>query len=184
MPIVTLRTTQVRYGLIAQAFHWLTAFLVLAAYLVSEGGPEARIYSAAADQTRRVHETLGMAVLGIVVLRLVWKLVDAGSPSYAGPRWMIVAARLVHALLYVLLVAVPLTAILGTWLEGHPLTLAGLDVASWIPPSHDLGRLIIDVHTTVGNVVLWLAGLHAAAALVHHFLLRDAVLTSMLPGRR
>jgi cytochrome b561 len=36
-------------------------------------------------------------------------------------------------------------------------------------------------HTVLGNVIIWLAGLHAAAALFHHYVLRDGVLTSMLP---
>ncbi|WP_342587451.1 cytochrome b/b6 domain-containing protein [Manganibacter manganicus] len=39
----------------------------------------------------------------------------------------------------------------------------------------------MEIHTTLGNVILWLAGLHAAAALFHHYYLRDGILKSMLP---
>jgi cytochrome b561 len=53
-----------------------------------------------------------------------------------------------------------------------------------LPQAHDLGASIAYVHTILGNVILWLAGLHAAAALFHHFILRDDILTSMLPGRK
>jgi cytochrome b561 len=181
--MLTLRSTSARYGGVAQGFHWLTVVLVLAAYLMSEGGPESRVYSAAFDSARRIHETLGIAVFAVVLLRLIWRMVDAAPPLHDGPPWMTLSARLVHFLLYCLLVAIPLTAILGTWFEGHPLTLLGVDVAPWIGPSRSLGESIVEIHETLGNVILWLAGLHAAAALVHHFYLRDAVLRSMIPGQ-
>jgi cytochrome b561 len=86
--------------------------------------------------------------------------------------------------LYVLLFAVPLTAITGAWLEGHPLTLlGGVAIAPWLAESHASGAQIAEIHTWLGDAILWLAGLHALAALAHHFLLRDGVLLSMLPGR-
>jgi cytochrome b561 len=180
--MLTLRSTPTRHGPVAQAFHWLTVALVLAAYILSEGGPETRVYSPAGEGARRIHETLGMVVFGVVLLRLLWRLVDTRPPLHFGPAWMTGAARLAHFLLYALLLAIPVTAIFGTWYEGHPLTLLGLDLAPRVGEAHDFGQLVIKVHTTLGNVILWVAGLHAAAALVHHFYLRDAVLRSMLPG--
>ena len=45
-----------------------------------------------------------------------------------------------------------------------------------------LGQLIMEIHTTLGNAILWVAGVHAAAALFHHFYLRDEVFQSMAPG--
>ena len=74
------------------------------------------------------------------------------------------------------------TAALGTWLEGLPVTFPGFDIAPQIARAHGLGQLIIVVHTTLGNVILWVAGVHAAAALFHHFYLRDGVFKSMVPG--
>ena len=52
-----------------------------------------------------------------------------------------------------------------------------------LSPMHDVGLSVAALHTTFGDVVLWIAGLHAVAALFHHFFLRDGVLLSMLPGR-
>jgi cytochrome b561 len=93
-----------------------------------------------------------------------------------------IAAKAVQASLYVLLIALPVTAIAGAWLEGHPLTLlAGAQVAPLVAKSHDLGASIARLHTWLGDAIMWLAGLHALAALYHHFTLRDGVLVSMLP---
>src|SRR5258708_12818247 len=89
---------------------------------------------------------------------------------------MELGARMLERTLYLLLFAVPLTAIAGAWLEGHPLTfLAGLEIASPIAPSHDTGESIARLHTWLGDTLLWLAGLHALAAIVHHVRLKDSV---------
>ena len=176
-----LRNTSCRYGAVAQAFHWLTVVLVLAAYALSQADPYS-LYSAAADGTRRIHETLGMLVLIIVVLRLLWRLIDSAPPTEPMPVWMAAAAKLVHFALYALLMAIPVTAVLGTWLEGLPLTFPGLDIIPQIAQAHGLGQLIIKIHAALVKVILWVGGVHAAAALFHHFYLRDGVLKSMAPG--
>jgi cytochrome b561 len=99
--------------------------------------------------------------------------------------WMKYSAKAAHVALYALLIALPLTAIVGAWLEGHPLTLLGIgNFGPMLPPSHDLGQSLSYIHTILGNVMIWGAGLHAAAALFHHFVLRDNVLISMLPDWR
>jgi cytochrome b561 len=66
--------------------------------------------------------------------------------------------------------------------EGHSLTfLWGLEVAAPFAKSEGLGDILGDVHGLLGNTIMWVAGLHATAALYHHYLLRDDVLISMLP---
>jgi cytochrome b561 len=91
-------------------------------------------------------------------------------------------ARVVQIALYALLFAVPLTAITGAWLEGHPLTLvAGIRIPPWIRESHATGATIASVHTWLGDAIVWVAGVHALAGLYHHFVLNDGVLKSMLP---
>jgi cytochrome b561 len=184
MPAQAIRVpSRTRYGLVAQAFHWLTAVLVLVAFIYGPGGSEQRVYSAARDFDRQLHETLGLAVLILSALRLVWRLLDPQPDPEPVPRWMGFASKLVQVLLYILLFVVPLTAITGAWLEGHPLTWLGGDIGPWIGTSHGIGARIATLHGWLGDVILWLAGFHAAAALFHHFVLKDGVLRSMIPGR-
>ncbi|VTU22057.1 cytochrome b [Variovorax sp. PBL-E5] len=171
-----------RYGTVAQALHWATAILVLVAFIYGPGGSEQRVYAAAGDFDRRLHETLGLCVLTLAVLRVLWRMVDSRPELPQGPRWMGVVAKAVQGALYLLLFALPLTAIAGAWLEGHPLTfLPGLDVPSPLAVSHSAGATIAKIHTWLGDAILWLAGFHALAGIYHHIVLKDGVLASMLP---
>jgi cytochrome b561 len=173
-----------RYSAPAQILHWLTAILVVIAFAYGPGGSEERVYSAARDFDRQFHETLGLLVLALVVVRLLWRAIDKRPAPPAAARWMNVAAGVVQFSLYVLLFAVPLTAITGAWLEGHPLTLlGGFEIPPALAKSHALGAGIAEVHTWLGDTLIWLAGAHAAAALLHHYVLKDGVLRSMLPRR-
>ena len=170
------------YGAVAQTIHWLTALLVLVAFLYGLGGPEERIYSPARDFDRQLHESLGLSVFALVMIRVLWRWVDTRPQQEPMARWMTIASKAVQGLLYLLLFAVPLTAVTGAWLEGHPLTLlGGLRIGPLLGLSHDLGETIIEVHTWLGDVILWLAGFHALAALFHHFVIGDRVFASMLP---
>ena len=171
-----------RYGAVAQAFHWVTAVVVLVAFIYGPGGNETRVYSAARDFDRQLHETLGLAVFALAFARLAWRLAHRAPDPPAIPRWMGLAAKIGHALLYALLFALPLTAITGAWLENHPLTLlGGIRIGPWLAESHALGAQLARIHTWLGDAIMWLAGAHALAAIFHHFVLRDPVLVSMLP---
>lgn len=171
-----------RYSTVGMTIHWLTAILVLVAFTLGLGGPERVVYSAANDFQRQIHETLGLCVLTLVVVRVIWRALAAPPEQPQVERWMGVAAKLVQLGLYALLFAVPLSAIAGAWLGGHPLSLlGGVEIAPAVQPSAAAGRTIAQVHTLLGDAILWLAGLHAAAAIYHHLVLKDGVLASMLP---
>jgi len=171
-----------RYGRTAQALHWVTAILVVLAFVYGLGGSESRVYASSRDFQRDLHETLGICVLVLTVVRLVWRTIDVRpAPEPASPMMRLTAGA-VQLGLYFLLFAVPLSAIAGAWLEGHPLAfLGGLQVMPPIAASHDLGVSLSTIHTWLGDAILWLAGLHALAALYHHVHLKDRVLISMLP---
>ena len=170
-----------RYSGLARALHWATAILVLIAFIYGPGGSEQRVYSAARDFDRQLHETLGLTVLALATLRLLWRTFDR-RPAPQGAGWVRIVARTTHGALYTLLFAVPLAAITGAWLEGHPLTLlAGVEIPPALPLAHDSGAIVARIHTWLGDTILWIAGFHALAALFHHFVLGDGVLTSMLP---
>ena len=165
-----------RYGVVAQAIHWLTAVLVLAAWLVAGtwrgGHPEMKV----------LHETLGLSVFALVILRILWRGLDRRPAELPGNHFLAVIARLTHWALYALLVLVPLCAIVGSWLEGQTLTVYGVGtIGPFLATSRATGRQILEVHQLLGDAIIIVAGLHAVAAIFHAVVLRDRTLVRMLP---
>lgn len=181
-----------RYDAFSMILHWLSAVAVVLAFALGPGD-FGRLTHEGLDPGLRAdirwHETLGMAVFLLTLLRLLWIAVRPTPPTHRLAGWLGGAARWVRVLLWGLLLATPLAALLTLTGEGQPLTLvAGLRLQT-IPLVHGwrLATLLDwgQVHGLLGDAILWLAGLHAAAALGHHFIWRDDVLKAMLPdGKR
>jgi len=147
----------------ARLFHWLTALLVVVAYIVSVGGPEMRVYSAVNDFSRGSHELLGMSVFALTMARVCWRTIFPSPKSPEMPAWMEVCAKLGQWALYALLVLVPSQAIVGRVVEGHPLTLLPW-VTSALACAIAAARPCAGRHSTLlGECADVLAGLHATA---------------------
>jgi cytochrome b561 len=135
-----------RYGAVAQFFHSATAVFVLIAFTFGPGGSEQRVYAHARDFDRQLHETLGLCVFALVAMRVLWRIVDRQPEPPQVSLWMSVAAKAVQWTLYLILFALLLTGIPGTWLEGRPLTLlAGLEIPSFFGVSHNAGATVATI---------------------------------------
>jgi len=180
-----------RYDRISMGLHWLAAVAVVAAFVLGPGD-FGRLADSGVDPGTRtdivVHETLGLFVFLLTAVRLLWVGVRPTPPSATGPDWSNIAATTVRIVLWALLLATPVTALLTLAGEGQPLTLlGGLRLHSIPLLGGWAGSKWTDwgeVHTFLGDAIVWIAGVHALAALVHHFLWKDNVLKSMLPARR
>jgi cytochrome b561 len=180
-----------RYDALSLVLHWLTAIVVTIAFILGPGG-FGRLMRDGVDPASRSdivwHESLGILVLVLTVLRLLWLAVRPAAPQIAMAGWMHATSKLAHVALWVLLLALPATAFLALGSEAHPLTLLGGVRIDRMPVIADsaIAKLADwgDVHQFLGNTIMWLAGLHAAAAIYHHVVLKDGALSTMLPQRR
>jgi len=165
-----------RYSRVMMALHWLTAALVLAAYLLSEGGRHVRAHPPL------LHFACGLAVLVLLVPRLVARALGGAPPLQPyGNRWFTLAARTNHALLYLLLLAVPMLGWYVASRLGVPAWFFGITLPPLTAAVPGPAGLLGQVHQIGGNLILILAGVHALAALWHHFGLRDNTLRRMSP---
>jgi cytochrome b561 len=186
-----IRQSTSHYDSLSLAFHWLTAIVVTIAFILGPGG-FGRLMRQGIDPATRSdivwHETLGITVLVLTVLRLLWVALRPPVPQISMAGWMHIIGKLMHGALWALLLALPITALLALGSESHPLTLLGgvridqmpLIANSAIAKLADWG----DVHQFLGDAIMWLAGLHAGAAIYHYFILKDGVLLTMLPYKR
>jgi cytochrome b561 len=180
-----LRSSVEGYGALSQMMHWITVVLVILAWLLGQFD-DVFPKGAARAAGLFVHISAGLAVIGILVMRLFWRFADPPPPiehTILG-AWLDRAGQLAHYLLYALLVAVPISGIVLQFARGDALPLFGLaEIASPWVRDRAFARSVKEIHEVTANALIVLAALHAAAALLHHWVLRDRTLVRMLPRR-
>jgi cytochrome b561 len=180
-----------RYGVIAQCLHWAAVALVVLAWTLGVLGDEFP-EGASRALALYVHTSAGLLVIALTVLRLLWRLVDPSPPTektdfgdWLFADWIGLGAKLAHFTLYVLLVAVPVAGIILQFARGDSLSIFGFaDVASPWMRDKAFAEGVKKVHEVLAHCLLVVAGSHAAAALIHHWVFGDRMLVRMLPGSK
>lgn len=182
-----------RYTRVAMLLHWLVALLILinVALIWSVGLlPE--------DWIRPVintHKSTGITVLGLVLLRILWRLANPPPPFPASyPTWERAGAHAAHLALYALILALPLSGWLhdSAWKAAaqFPMQLFYLVpwprigfIANMEPAAKEAFHTVSGaVHVYLSYVLFALFVLHVGAALKHQFIDREPELERMLPG--
>lgn len=182
----TVTPPSFRYSHATLALHWLMAALMVAVFLFIElkgmfpKGSEPREFMKA------MHFSLGLSVLGLLVLRLAARFSGPKPPtvpSVGMQTWLHRAAAAGHLALYAWMVAMPLLGWLTLSAAGKPIALFGLQLPTLVAASNTLAHDLKEVHEEMGELGYWLIGLHVAAALFHQHVLKDGLLSRMGVGR-
>lgn len=181
--IMAWKNTPTRYGSVAIGLHWLTLVLLAGVYACIE------LYEAYEDTPTGEmfedwHTTLGLAVLVLVVVRLTLRFVQP-MPAIAPPlvQWQHRLATLMHVVLLAFMLAMPLIGWVLLSAEGHAVVFLGLPLPALTAPDRAFAETVAEVHEVIGTLGYLLIGMHAAAALFHHFVVKDNTLVRMLPGK-
>jgi cytochrome b561 len=128
------------------------------------------------------HFMLGLTVFALATGRLIVILMSP-TPVIEPPiaRWQDISARAVQGLLYALMFAMPLLGWLTLSAAGTPIPFYGWQLPPLIAANKDVVETIKEIHEAGGTVIYFLVGLHAIAALYHHYFVRDNTLRRMLP---
>jgi cytochrome b561 len=180
-----IRNSERDYGAVAIALHWVVALAVTGLFALGLWMVELTYYDPWYRQAPHLHKSLGVTLFVVVMLRLLWRSVNAAPAFEPGvsplERRL---ARTAHLLLYLLLFAVMASGYLISTADGRPVEVFGLfsvpATLTGLPNQEDLAG---DVHFVLAVSLVGLAGLHALGALKHHFLDRDRTLVRMLRVR-
>lgn len=178
-----LTDTTKSYGWLSIGLHWITAILTLGLFAVGLYMVDLGYYDAGYYELPRWHIGWGLVLGALMLPRLVWRLAHRGKPEplpqHSKPiRWV---SKSVQSLFYLLIFIMIGSGYLITTAKGDPAKL--FDWAE-IPATVQLSSAWVDrmgeLHLYAGWAIVILAGLHSAAALLHHFWFRDNTLKRML----
>jgi cytochrome b561 len=163
------------------ALHWLIAFgiiglLALGLYMV--GLPKGLPVKAT---LLNLHKSIGLTVFLLVLLRIVARVAFHRPPLPPMRPWQRAAARTTQGLLYVAMVAMPLSGYLGSSFNRYGTRFWGIPLPKWGWDDAGLRELFFGIHEATAYVLIALIALHVAGAIKHQWIDRDNLLARMLP---
>lgn len=167
------------YDRVARTLHWVVAMLVVMQFVIGWTMPDVH------KDTQPIgliawHLGIGTLLITLMVIRVCWRLTHRPAPGLLLPAFS-AASTITHFLLYAALVIVPLLGWINASSRGWTVRLAGILPYPGLSASgSSLGHNMGDVHGILAWVLFTLICLHVAAALFHHYVLRDDVLHRML----
>jgi cytochrome b561 len=185
------RNAETRYGFLAMGFHWIVALFFLGNLGLGVYMSGLELSDPSVFPLYQLHKSFGVCIFLVVMLRLAWRLIDA-PPALPTKMalWEQIASKLTHLGLYGALVAMPLTGWIIVSASPYNIPTRIFDL---VPLPHI--ELIVtnpdkDLWLGFGEWSHWLLAwsaaaavfLHVAAALRHHFMLKDDILRRMLPS--
>ena len=156
--------------------HWLTLFLLIAAWFLGDSLSDARHEGGATITGYMVHILVGGAVLLLTFMRIVFRRAD-GTPPPMGDTPMDKVAKGIHHLLYILLILLPLSGIVQVLTSDVGKALMSGNAA--LLPAKFTGVPAHQVHEMLVNVLIVIVAVHVLGALKHQFVMKDNILARM-----
>jgi len=174
-----------RYSSLSITLHWAMLLLLIAVYACMELRgyyPKGSDFRAG---LKMWHFMLGLTVLLLVLFRIVAR-VASGAPSITPvpPAWQTLTAKLTHLALYTFMIAMPIAGWVILSASGKAIPFYWLDLPALVGQNELLAEQLEELHETVATIGYCLVGLHAVAALFHHYIVKDDTLRRMMPGPR
>jgi cytochrome b561 len=163
--------------------HWMTALIVIFQFLSAEfwdyfPQPEHHLLVLS-------HMSFGFALAVILTIRIAWRLSFGVKITEKNSGLLDRVAKALHLLLYVLLAAQVPLGFFTRWTDNQPLDVFGWLIASPLGHCSKVTSNLVDqIHDINAWVIMGMVGVHAIAALLHHFVWRDDVFRRMLPGAK
>lgn len=183
-PAEGARQGQAHYNRLSVTLHWTMLALLVAVYTCMELREFYPKGSDIREGLKSWHFMLGLTVLTLVIVRVAVRVLrPAPAITPVQPEWQRWFARAVHLLLYAFMIGMPIAGWLILSASGKTIPFFGLSLPPLVGENKALAGQIKELHETVASVGYYLIGFHAAAALFHHYIVKDDTLRRMLPSR-
>ena len=174
-------TAQPRYTRVAVLLHWASALLIVAGAGLGLTMTDLPL-TPAKLRYYAWHKWIGITVFLVAALRLAWRSFVPPPPFAPMPRWQLNAARTVHALLYALMLAIPVSGWVYSSATGVSVSYLNLvPLPNLVPKDKALASVLLTLHQTLNAMLGVALLLHIGAAIKHQWIDRDGSLSRMLP---
>lgn len=174
-----------QYGWGPIALHWIVALAIIGLYPLGLYIVELTYYDPEYRTVPHWHKSIGLILAALLVLRLVWRLFNKPPAPLPQPALLTTITHLVHGLLYVLLFVVLVSGYLISTADGRAIAVFNWFEVPAITPFIDKQEDVAGaIHFYAATALVSMAGLHALAALKHHFVNKDDTLKRMLGLRK
>jgi cytochrome b561 len=172
-----------RYGAVSIALHWVVVVLMVGVYASIELH-EVYGRTPTGAMFENWHTLLGLSILLLVVLRLGLRFVQP-TPTIVPPlvNWQHKLAILTHVALLAFMLVMPVIGWVLLSAEGHDVRFFGLQLPALAAADRAFADSVAEVHEVIGTLGYFLIGLHTAAALFHHYIIKDNTLVRILPRK-
>lgn len=172
-----------KYSGLQIGIHWLVFLLVIIAYCAMEF--RGFFPRSARPVINMVHVSCGISILVLMVARLLIRLKRPAPPIVPKPKPMMTGmAHLGHLAIYLLFIALPIIGLVMMYNRGNPWFAFGITMPHAAESNFDIVDTMKEYHILLANIGYWLIGLHALAALAHHYVCKDNTLLRMMPRKR
>ena len=170
-----------RYSTASIILHWLMLLLLVAVYAAIEFREFFPKGTGPREALKMWHFMLGLSVLGLVWLRIAARLIWGTPPLPPDePAWRQAVGRVTHLALYIFMIGMPIAGWLILSAEGETIPFFGFDLPALVGKNEQLAEQTEEIHKLGGTMGYWIIGIHAAASLFHHYILRDRAFSRMM----
>lgn len=170
-----------QFNLLAQLLHWTMAAAILAMLFIGVAMMTSLTWR---PRLLDLHQPLGMAILLLAIVRWVNRL-RHGAPALPAdiPRWQAISAKASHWVLYALMFSLPLLGWAVRSAGGWPVTMFPGVTLPHIAPTNSVWYAVLrDAHGMLAWLLFAVVLMHLSAALMHAWVRRDGVFSTMTPG--
>ncbi|WP_415912959.1 cytochrome b [Neptuniibacter sp. QD37_11] len=168
------------FSLLARSIHWVTALAVVGLFGLGFWMVELDYYNEWYQTAPELHKSIGLGLFGLTLFRIIYVSLKP-TPSIEGFRFERIVAKCTHLGLYVLLLTIFASGYMISTADGRGMEFFGLfeipSAGEFIENQEDVAGAI---HAYAAWALIGFAGLHALAALKHHFVNKDNTLKKMI----
>jgi cytochrome b561 len=177
-----IKNTNNSFGLMSRILHWLIGFSIIGLLCVGFYMSDLP-NSPAKFELYAMHKASGVIILGLVIARLFWRLINiVPNMPKTMPSWQVIGYKTGVFCMYIAMFLMPLSGVTMTLYSGRDLAIFDLITINSSGKLPQIASLAYNIHGICAWAFVFFISMHSLVALYHHFIDKDRLLMRMIKG--